>query len=336
VDETSFVEGVSSFNPIGGALNEVIDSDPTEDQAAAARITPKRAIHVNLRDQSGNELGIPTNPVDVDLDTWLGSTAPTVGQKTMADSVPVVLPSDQIINVSGATGVADKTAFTYGVTDEQPIGGVFQDTAPSLVAGTTGAIRLTANRAIHENLRDSSGNELLGSQVSAGSIPVVIASDQVVPISATSLPLPTGAATSANQTTLGSQTTKINDGTNTATVKAASTAAVTTDTALVVAISPNNTVNVLQAKSSTATRTDVASSASSVTIWAANTSRLGATIYNDSNKILYVKFGTTASTTDFTVLMDAGDYYEVPFSYTGRIDGIWSGANGSARLTELT
>jgi hypothetical protein len=58
------------------------------------------------------------------------------------------------------------------------------------------------------------------------------------------LPLPTGAATSANQTTIGSHTTKVNDGTNTAAVKAASTAAGATDPALVVAVSPNNTVPV--------------------------------------------------------------------------------------------
>lgn len=64
------------------------------------------------------------------------------------------------------------------------------------------------------------------------------------PVSAASLPLPAGAATSANQTTLGNQTTKLNDGTNTAAVKAASTAAVATDPALVVAVSPNNTVPV--------------------------------------------------------------------------------------------
>jgi hypothetical protein len=58
--------------------------------------------------------------------------------------------------------------------------------------------------------------------------------------------LPTGAATSANQTTLGSQTTKLNDGTNTAAVKASSIAAGPTDPALVVAISPNNSVAVSQ------------------------------------------------------------------------------------------
>lgn len=63
-----------------------------------------------------------------------------------------------------------------------------------------------------------------------------------VPVSISSISLPAGAATSENQTTLGNQTTKINDGTNTATIKAASTAALTTDTAIVVAISPNNTI----------------------------------------------------------------------------------------------
>ena len=52
--------------------------------------------------------------------------------------------------------------------------------------------------------------------------------------------LPTGAATASNQTTLGLQTTQINDGTNTAAIKASSTAALATDTSLVVAMSPNS------------------------------------------------------------------------------------------------
>jgi hypothetical protein len=73
---------------------------------------------------------------------------------------------------------------------------------------------------------------------------VAVSPNNTIPISAASLPLPTGAATSSNQTTLGSHTTKVNDGTNTAAVKAASTAAAATDPALVVAVSPNNTVPV--------------------------------------------------------------------------------------------
>jgi hypothetical protein len=88
--------------------------------------------------------------------------------------------------------------------------------------------------------------------------------------------------------------------------------------------------------SSTGTLANVASSASSVTLLASNASRLGATIHNDSTQILYVKFGTTASATSYTVKMVADAYYECPFGYTGRIDGIWASANGNARVTELT
>lgn len=63
------------------------------------------------------------------------------------------------------------------------------------------------------------------------------------PVSAASLPLPTGAAQDSTLTG-GTQRSKITDGTNNAAVKAASTAAVAADPALVVAISPNNTVPV--------------------------------------------------------------------------------------------
>jgi hypothetical protein len=87
---------------------------------------------------------------------------------------------------------------------------------------------------------------------------------------------------------------------------------------------------------STGTLANVASSASSVTLMASNASRLGATIHNDSTQVLYVKFGTTASATSYTVKMVADAYYEVPFGYTGRIDGIWASANGNARITEMT
>ena len=75
---------------------------------------------------------------------------------------------------------------------------------------------------------------------------------------------------------------------------------------------------------------------SNVTLKAINLARLGLSIHNDSTQILYVKLGTTATTTDYTVRMSAQDHYEVPFGYTGRIDGIWASANGNAYVTELT
>lgn len=85
----------------------------------------------------------------------------------------------------------------------------------------------------------------------------------------------------------------------------------------------------------TAVTTSVASSASSTTLLAANANRFGATIYNDSTQVLYVKLGATASATSFTAKLAAGDYYEVPYDYSGIIDGIWAAADGYARITEV-
>jgi hypothetical protein len=85
----------------------------------------------------------------------------------------------------------------------------------------------------------------------------------------------------------------------------------------------------------TPTQASVASSGSSVTLLAASSTRLGATIYNDSTQILYLKLGATASTSSYTIQIAANGYYEVPFYYTGVIDGIWASANGNARITSL-
>jgi hypothetical protein len=99
----------------------------------------------------------------------------------------------------------------------------------------------------------------------------------------------------------------------------------------------DGTVTATQGVASTATLANVSSSATSVTLAASNGSRKALTIHNDSSAVLYVKFGTTASTSSFTVKMAAGDYYEVPAPvYTGRIDGIWASADGAARTTEMT
>jgi len=87
----------------------------------------------------------------------------------------------------------------------------------------------------------------------------------------------------------------------------------------------------------TATLTNVASSASSVSLFAANSQARVRTIWNDSTQVLYVKYGTTASSTSYTVQLAAGAYYEFPQpTYGGAVDGIWASANGNARLTEVT
>jgi hypothetical protein len=72
------------------------------------------------------------------------------------------------------------------------------------------------------------------------------------------------------------------------------------------------------------------------TIATASTGRLGCTIFNSGPGNLHITLGTaTTSTSVFTARLSAGDYYEVPFNYTGLIGGIFATA-GTAEVTELS
>lgn len=87
-----------------------------------------------------------------------------------------------------------------------------------------------------------------------------------------------------------------------------------------------------------ATVTTVAASATVVTIFAAGTGASAGSqrlVSNDSNVALYLKFGSAASLTDWTVKIAIGGYYEFPYPlYNGLVTGIWdAGPTGQARLT---
>jgi len=98
----------------------------------------------------------------------------------------------------GGSAVADKTGFVYGTTVQTVIGGVYQDTSPTLTAGVQGAARVTEYRGLHINLRDASGVE-----IGTNTTPVRIdpTGTTTQPISAIELPLPTGASTEDAQIT---------------------------------------------------------------------------------------------------------------------------------------
>jgi hypothetical protein len=87
---------------------------------------------------------------------------------------------------------------------------------------------------------------------------------------------------------------------------------------------------------SNATVASVASSASSVTLQAANANRKAWFCFNNSTQVLYVLMGNVASPSNFTVKLVSGGYYELPSPpYLGILTGIWASANGAALVTEL-
>lgn len=84
----------------------------------------------------------------------------------------------------------------------------------------------------------------------------------------------------------------------------------------------------------------VASSATVVTLLPANGRARMRTISNESTAILYIKYGSAASLTDYTASVgptgtNGSGYYEFPVPlYGGIVTGIWAAANGNARITE--
>lgn len=110
---------------------------------------------------------------------WLGSQAPTVGQKAMANALPVSIASDQsAIPVSGTFFQAT-----------QPVSGTFFQTTQPVSIATMPTTAVT-------------GTFFQATQPVSGTV-TANAGTGTLAVSAASLPLPTGAATSVKQPALG-------------------------------------------------------------------------------------------------------------------------------------
>lgn len=139
----------------------------------------------------------------------------------------------------------------------------------------------------------------------------------------------------ASGTVLGAGTNNIGD-VDVLTLPAVTIAAAQTLANVTTLGTITNTVPTKEVRSSTPSQTSPSVTNASTSILASNASRLGATIYNEGAAICYMKLGATASVTSYTIQIAVGAYYEVPFAYTGAIDGITSAGTAQLRVTELT
>lgn len=87
----------------------------------------------------------------------------------------------------------------------------------------------------------------------------------------------------------------------------------------------------------TSTVTRVSSSSTNQLLVATNNNRKGLIFYNDGIALQYIKFGTSASVTSFTIRLTDHSVYEVqPPLYDGQIDFISSNTDGAIQVTELS
>lgn len=303
-----------------GTAGAVTTSSPayTNNTEAALSLTLNGALRVDgsgvTQPISAAALPLPAGASTSALQTTINSTLlaisgqlpTTLGQKTSANSLAVVLASDQsAITVTGNIGVAQ--ASTTAGEIGPLVQGAATTAAPTYTASTTNPLSLTLAGALRVD----------GSAVTQ-------------PISATALPLPTGASTSALQTTGNTSLASID-------TKFPAQGQATMAASVPVVIASNQTaIPVTVNVSTTAALSSVSNAITSNVILAANSSRKGFIVYNDSLAIVFLAFASTASTTAFSTKIQPGAEYEPGEDYTGVISGIASAALGACRVTEFT
>jgi hypothetical protein len=136
---------------------------------------------------------------------------------TLVDQTDTAYSSGSPLHVAdaGLSGVAQDTTVA-GVTTSLGTDGSTPPTLPSGSTGVRGWLRLIASYVLGvataakqdtaqtslSAIQTSTGHiPAQGAALAAASLPVTVASDQTLPISASALPLPGGAATAANQAT---------------------------------------------------------------------------------------------------------------------------------------
>lgn len=312
----------------------------------------------------GGFVNVKVNPSGA-LTISLGDIDGVKGQQTMANSLPVVIASNQtavpvsqsgtwnLNNITGTitlpTGAATETTLAAKATES-----TLQNIDSKITACNTNSVTIgTQLPSGTNNIGDvdvlTLPNVTLASQTNpftsaiavsdnGGSITVdgTIAATQsgtwdITNISGT-VSLPTGAATESTLSTLNGKVTACNTG------------AVTISTALPAGTNNIGDVDVLTLPDvaiknySTSSVTSVVSAAVSTSILASNANRRMAIMVNDTDKNAYVKLGATASTTSFSYKLTPGQTLELPIPvYTGAIDAIWdTSPTGSMRVTEIS
>ena len=92
-------------------------------------------------------------------------------------------------------------------------------------------------------------------------------------------------------------------------------------------------------KATTAAITSVTVTANTATtLLAANANRVFASVYNNTNKNMFIALGSAANnTTNYSILLITGSYWEVPNDWTGSISEFSpNGASGNVLVTELS
>lgn len=116
-DKAAFSEGTQLVLPVGGEWNDA-SATLAAGECAALRITEKRAAHVNLRNETGTEMGTAANPLQVSVANFPASVT-----SVSVSNLPATQPVSGAVSVSNFPGT-------------QPISGTISDaTLAAIISG---------------------------------------------------------------------------------------------------------------------------------------------------------------------------------------------------------
>ena len=293
----------------------------------------------------GTYYNVKVNPSG-SLITAIGDITGVVGQNTMANSLPVVIASDQTavpVSDNGGSITVDGTVAatqsgTWNInnitgTVTLPTGAATESTLAAKATESTlqsidGKITACNTNSVTIGAPLPSGTNNIG-DVDVLTLPNVTLASQTNPFTSAIPVSDNGGSITVDGTIAATQSGTWN---------------VTVNTALPAGTNNIGDVDVLTLPDvaiktySSSSVTSVVSAAVSTSILASNANRRMAIMVNDTDKNAYVKLGATASTTSFSYKLTPGQTLELPIPvYTGAIDAIWdTSPTGSMRVTEIS
>lgn len=180
--------------------------------------------------------------------------------------------------------------------------------------------------------------------ISAAGAAIVDGSAVTQPVSAVSLPLPTGAATEATLATRASEATlatraseatlatRLADATFTARINTLGQKTMANSTPIVIA-SDQTAIPVTQGGAAVATVSTVIVSIVVATLSASNAAKTKVIVFNETGT-LYVKLGAAATSADYSYRLTANSTLEID-GYYGIVTGIKQSGTTNAQVTEV-
>jgi hypothetical protein len=199
-DDAAFTPASGSGTPIMGFADETSPDAVDEGDVGVVRMTLQRALHVNLRDASGAELSVG------------GGTQYTEDAAAAANPVGTALNLIRADVLAGVTSADGDNVAARG-TDNGELYVKHVDAIPATQSGTWNVTNISGTVSLPTGAATAAKQPALGTAGTASADVITVqgiasmtaltvdGSGVTQPISAASLPLPTGAATSANQST---------------------------------------------------------------------------------------------------------------------------------------